>query len=278
MRIAVVSSSTFNIYASALIARLIVDGHKPMSVICVRKSCWREILGYFERHGLRGTVNKFLQVLRLNPWPGSDHWGVMADYARRHGLQDWRVPLPRQCTKQGIDYVRVDELSADTTVEYIKRNKIDLLLNAGGELYRKNILAGPPQGVFNVHKGFLPSYRGYHVVEWSLFNGHQVGVTLHYVNTGLDTGDIVQSASIPVEAADSVATIRAKSYPLQVDLMVSGVKQLAAGVIVRTPQARADGRQYFSMHPRLKSIAEKRIAGVLVDPIPPQQEARIAAA
>ena len=259
MKIAIVSSSTFNIYASALIARLISDGNKPIALICVRKSWLREMMGYIERHGVRGATNKVLQVLRLKSWPGSDHWAVMSDYAQKHGLNDWRTPLPQVCKKHDIHFQRVEKLSADNTAEFVRRSRIDLLLNAGGDLFRKNIIQAPRQGVFNVHKGLLPSYRGYNVVEWSLFNRHPAGVTLHYVDVGLDTGDVIQTNAIPIEKGDVIDTIRARSYPLQVELMAQGVRQLVAGTIERTRQAKADGRQYFSMHPRLKAITEKRL-------------------
>jgi folate-dependent phosphoribosylglycinamide formyltransferase PurN len=259
MRTAVVTSALFDIYGAAIISRLISEGQRPVSVICVRPSRWEEIRGYVRRHGVRGTLEKVLQVLNLRPWPGSDHWGVMQRYAQKHGLTDWKTPLPQLCRRNGIELVRVKSLNDDATVRYVRQRQIDLLLNAGRALFRAQIIEAPAHGVLNVHKGILPVYRGYNVLEWSLLDGSQPGVTLHFVNAGLDTGDIVRSVPIPVEAGDDIKTLRAKSYPLQVDLMVWGLQQLVAGSLTRIGQVKEDGKQHFAMHPRLKTVAERSI-------------------
>jgi len=139
--------------------------------------------------------------------------------------------------------------------------------NAGADIFRRDIIGAARRGILNGHMGYLPTYRGYNVLEWSLFGGHQVGVTLHFIDTGIDTGDILRFAPIRVEAGDTIESLRAKSYPVKIDLMAWAINALDAGCH-RTPQRLSEGRQYFAMHPRLRAVAEAQIGRPLTLPAP----------
>ena len=107
--------------------------------------------------------------------------------------------------------------------------------------------------------GLLPAFRGMNVLEWSLFYEEPIGVTLHLIERGIDTGDILAFKEIPLEEGDTIATLRAKSLVVSVSLMAECIESLRLGRLTRTKQRPQDGRQYFVMHPRLKAVVESRL-------------------
>ena len=67
------------------------------------------------------------------------------------------------------------------------------------QIIRKPLLESAPRGFLNFHAGKLPFYRGRSVLNWALINGEkEIGLTAHYMDEGIDTGDIVLQKSLPV--------------------------------------------------------------------------------
>jgi methionyl-tRNA formyltransferase len=98
------------------------------------------------------------------------------------------------------------------------------------------------------------------VTEWSVFHGDPVGVTVHLVDAGIDTGDILLKEEIPVEPGDTFERLRTKHQEVATRLLVDAAIGLRDGTAHRTPQRAEDGRQYYRMHPLLRGVAEARLA------------------
>ncbi|MBP6017396.1 MAG: hypothetical protein KA586_11800 [Candidatus Promineofilum sp.] len=102
----------------------------------------------------------------------------------------------------------------------------------------------PRLGFLNLHPSLLPAYRGPTPVFWQLRDGAEAGVTVHYLDEGLDTGDIAAQSAVPLP--DGISEAAAEQH-----LMLSGVAllrdvlgELAEGIVRRRPQPR--GGSYFS--------------------------------
>jgi len=66
-------------------------------------------------------------------------------------------------------------------------------------------------GAVNVHGGLLPDYRGGHVMNWAIINGErETGVTLAYLDEGIDTGPVIAELRFPIDRSDDAATVRDK--------------------------------------------------------------------
>ncbi len=90
----------------------------------------------------------------------------------------------------------------------------------------------------NCHAGALPFYRGRNVLNWALINGERTfGVTVHHVDTGIDTGDIILQQHIPISATDDYASVLTKAEGACATLLHEAVLHIAAGTAKRTPQA-----------------------------------------
>ncbi len=103
------------------------------------------------------------------------------------------------------------------------------------------LLALPQHGFLNVHPSRLPHFRGPAPLFWTFRAGIQeTGVTVHFMDNGLDTGDIAQQARLTLPDGISSPEADALTGTLGGQLLVNTLKQLAKGTLLRTPQT-ADG-------------------------------------
>jgi methionyl-tRNA formyltransferase len=120
----------------------------------------------------------------------------------------------------------------------------------------------PRIGTLNAHMGILPRYRGMNVAEWTLFEGGPVGCSVHLVETGIDTGDILCVRRVDVPEVRSIAELRGRVDDAQIALLGEVVSYvLATGCLPRRrPQQAAEGIQYFRMHRDLTALLEAELS------------------
>jgi methionyl-tRNA formyltransferase len=109
---------------------------------------------------------------------------------------------------------------------------------AYGRLIPEETLALARLGFLNVHFSLLPKYRGAAPVQWALLNGERTtGVTLFWLDKGMDTGPVFLRREEPVLATDDAASLFARLSAVGADLLAEGLRRAAAGDLVREPQA-----------------------------------------
>jgi folate-dependent phosphoribosylglycinamide formyltransferase PurN len=165
------------------------------------------------------------------------------------------------CEGEGIPIVHLGPLSHPDAITAVRSLAPDLLVHAGAGILRRELLAIPRLGTLNVHMGILPRYRGMNVAEWACLEGNPVGCTVHLVNAGIDTGDIVAVDEVDTRSINSIAALRASVDDAQIALLGDVISfVLKTGVMpdART-QTLTEGRQYFEMHRDLKEILETRL-------------------
>jgi methionyl-tRNA formyltransferase len=107
-------------------------------------------------------------------------------------------------------------------------------------------LAIPPLGVVNVHGALLPRNRGLFPYFWELANGDaEAGVTVHWIDEQLDTGDILVQRRLPIAAADTMSALSWKGAEVGAALLAEAIDAVAAGAAPRLRQP-VDGATYFS--------------------------------
>lgn len=96
-----------------------------------------------------------------------------------------------------------------------------LVVVAYGHILPQRILAIPKQGAINIHASLLPGYRGPAPIQWAVINREiETGVTLMLMDKGLDTGDILSSASVPILPDDTSGSLHDRLALLGADLLV----------------------------------------------------------
>jgi len=114
------------------------------------------------------------------------------------------------------------------------------------QIFRKPILESAHLGFINAHAGKLPHYRGRSVINWAIINDEKgIGLTVHFIDEGIDTGDIILQETIPVDWLDTFATILEKVYARFPPLLSQAVALIAQNAAPRIPQDPMEG-SYFS--------------------------------
>lgn len=253
MKIALTSTSLYNLYASTILFQLLALGYRDFKVILISQRNKR--LYYRIKSRFAAIVRNFLKLqpaMNISPY--------LVEYSISNNLGNPATTLDVICRnkKAHLQYFRA--LNDDETVKYLRTQEIDLLINAGGGIFGKSIVASVKIGILNAHMGFLPTYRGMNALEWSAFYGERIGVTLHFIDAGIDTGDILQFKEIPVSKGDAIENLRAKSQIISIELILNFIENVKNDQWQRIKQRPEEGKQYFVMHPRLKKIAQKNLA------------------
>lgn len=252
-----------SLYSRLIAYTLTKEKDVELSAVIVR-SLWnlQRIKSEFNRDGAR-LIKKIYQKLVIGDQRFSEYRGNnLASQARQQGLPFKNI---KELTKDlNIPYMVVPDHNHPKSLQFLQKIKPDVILFTGGGLLRQSVLEIPRLGVLNCHTGILPQYRGMDVVEWTAVEGKVdsigFGITLHFMDNGVDTGPILLKRKISPEPGATFEEIRAELEILMVELMIQGVRGLREGSLVPVPQALKEGRQYFVMHPRVKEVARKRLA------------------
>ncbi len=106
------------------------------------------------------------------------------------------------------------------------------------QIVPQNVFELPRLGSICFHPSLLPKYRGGSAIPWQLIKGEQEsGVTMFWVDPGIDTGPILLQKRAPVGADDTAATLYFNTlFPLGVDVVLESVELIAGGTAPRLPQ------------------------------------------
>jgi methionyl-tRNA formyltransferase len=222
-------------------------GFRPDAVVVhapPRESAMRRAQRAVRSRGPGALVSR---ALRGRPHKaGEDVWSNPADF----------------CRLEGIPTLTVSTLSDPSDLEQIRSLRPDLLVHAGAGIVRKELLAIPRLGTLNAHLGLLPQMRGMNVSEWSALCGVPTGASVHCIDSGIDTGDILLFTPVPVDGAASVDELRSVLDRAQVEALGRVVRWIAdAGALPpRRPQATSEGRQFFTMHDDVRAVLDAALA------------------
>ena len=134
------------------------------------------------------------------------------------------------------------QLRKQQVIEAIRALQPDIGVSAlFGYILQPAILEMMPAGCVNIHPSLLPYNRGAYPNVWSIIDGTPAGATIHYIDVGIDTGDIIAQRAVPVELTDTGASLYAKLEVACVDLFKETWPSIRSGHALRTPQVIEGG-------------------------------------
>jgi len=200
---------------------------------------WRNLRRNIRREGPSYVLWRLLSALRslLEAWAERVIPQQEVDELLRTAFPQRN--LPELARARGFRRHEVGNLNAPAAVECLRQCGADLGIVMGTRVLRRAVFSVPRLGCINLHKGEVPSYRGMPPGFWEIYDGcESAGVTVHYVDDGLDTGDVVGSAKIPIHPRDTPDSLRKKLDQLGTQLLCETVEQIAAGTARRHAQEK----------------------------------------
>ena len=131
--------------------------------------------------------------------------------------------------KYNIEYFKLDNVNSETSINKIISYDCDVLVSMSfNQIFRKDIINLTPIGIINCHAGKLPFYRGRNILNWVLINDDkEFGISVHFVDEGIDTGDIISQKTFPITDLDSYKTLLNTSYSACANILYESLVQIA---------------------------------------------------
>jgi phosphoribosylglycinamide formyltransferase-1 len=131
-----------------------------------------------------------------------------------------------------------DRLARDLAIaDWLVERAAELVVLAGYmQLLSREFLTRFPRGVINVHPALLPAFPGLAAVEQALAYGVKVfGVTVHFVDGGIDTGPVILQRALELPDAREPADVLAQLQPIEHELLPQAVRLIARGAVSPDP-------------------------------------------
>ena len=261
IRLVLFAPTRKSLYARIVAQRILVEPEVALSAIVVR-SIWS--LHRF-RAELRRDGPRLLEKIQTKLVLGENS---LSESEEKNTTTVERIAsdnLYEMARRHEIPFISAPDLNDIRVENKLANIAPHLIVFTGGGLIRSNILSIPSLGIVNCHSGILPRYRGMDVVEWPLLEADlekaQVGLTLHYMDRGVDTGPLLLQHHETLRAGDTIEAIRARLEPRMIELVLKGIRGLKSDTLKPTPQMVDEGKQYYVMHPRLKEIVARNMRG-----------------
>ncbi|PMO37414.1 methionyl-tRNA formyltransferase [Vibrio sp. 10N.222.52.B12] len=140
-------------------------------------------------------------------------------------------PVKTIALEHGIPVYQPENFKSDEAKQELADLNADIMVVvAYGLLLPQVVLDTPKLGCINVHGSILPRWRGAAPIQRSIWAGDaETGVTIMQMDIGLDTGDMLKIATLPIEASDTSASMYEKLAGLGPDALIDCLADIATG-------------------------------------------------
>lgn len=229
-----------------------------------------EVAAIVQETGSEWNLRKTLKMLRPRSLV-SKAWRWLRDRRRYSGNPEGKFFFPN-----GSPYLHRSDLVCEVphinhpdVVKLARELKPDLICVFGTSLIRGDLLKEGRLGIVNLHGGLSPEYRGADCTFWALYNREpeKVGCTLHYIDTGIDTGRLIAHVSPEVREGDGELVLFWRAVKDSAEVYVEAIQRLSGGESLGVAQI-GKGRLYQVKDRALKheqdlaSRLEQMLAGL----------------
>jgi methionyl-tRNA formyltransferase len=235
-------------HAAGILDALREHGTSPDAILLERPA-GRQLLDRLRdvrrRRGLRATIGAVARRIAARLRPGEEPWLSAGFYADR---TDRLIAVP--------------SLAGPEAVAALEDLRPDLLVLGGAPILPDAVLGTATHGTLNAHPGLLPRYRGVDVVPHAVLNGDPVGATVHFVDTGIDTGRIVARVEVEPLPGDTIATLQQRVEAAGGALLAAVVARFVADGLIPSEGQSERHPICRRLTPARRREAEARLRGL----------------
>ncbi|MBH1942476.1 methionyl-tRNA formyltransferase [Mobilitalea sibirica] len=125
-----------------------------------------------------------------------------------------------------IDYLKHENINSSEFLEKVREYQCDLFVSMSfNQIFKYDIINTPRLKTINCHAGKLPFYRGRNILNWALINDEkEFGITVHFIDEGIDTGDIILQRTFEIRDEDDYSTLLNTAYIKCAQILYDGIK------------------------------------------------------
>lgn len=165
------------------------------------------------------------------------------DRPKGRGKKDSMPPVKELALKYDLPVSQPERVKNDEAFyTHIKALNPDLIIVvAFGQILPESILEIPRLGCINIHGSLLPKYRGAGPIQWSVINQEEVtGVTIMYMDKGMDTGDMLYKKEIVLDPKETSETLYNKMRIIGAEALSEAMPLIVSGGLGRVKQNDAE--------------------------------------
>ena len=174
-------------------------------------------------------------------------------------------PVKAAALALGLPLLQPEKVRAKEFVQIVREIAPEIIVVAAfGQIIPQRMLDIPPYGCINVHGSLLPRWRGAAPMQYALMAGDaETGVTTMRMDAGLDTGDILQQASLKLDLIEDLGELETKLAEIGANLLMQTLGALRRGDCPRVPQDEARVTLAPSLPPDIGALNWSRPAAEL---------------
>lgn len=148
-----------------------------------------------------------------------------------------------------IPTIEVPNINDELCKAFIKERQPDVIAVCGTTVIKPEVFELPAKGTINIHCGITPEYKSADPIFWALYNNEpdKVGVTIHFVDKGVDTGPIIYQQAVGVDKADDLGTLYGKCIKTGAALMSKALEDIERGDVKTIRKEGVSGKAYYHM-------------------------------
>jgi methionyl-tRNA formyltransferase len=226
----------------------------PLSIDYILKNCSEEICEVVCLKNPRlpnkfRTARRFYSIFGFGPVM---HFGFKLTKAKilntfpLINLSNRYYSVKRVCKANQVPYSFCEDVNAAVFLEHCRQLNIELIACVSpSQIFKEKLINLPKYGCINIHTAKLPKYRGLYPTYWAMACGEEtVGISIHYIDIGIDTGKIILQDEIDIPRNTTLDYMLKITKLKGAELLVNAIEKISQGTI-KAFEPQGEG-SYFS--------------------------------
>lgn len=146
-----------------------------------------------------------------------------------------------------IDYLKHKNVNSDEFISILLKYNCDLFVSMSfNQIFKSKIINLTKYKAINCHAGKLPFYRGRNILNWVLINDEkEFGITVHYIDEGIDTGDIILQKIFQITDNDNYRTLLKKAHIECANVLYEAISMFKKGNVKAYKQNKLYSASFY---------------------------------
>lgn len=178
----------------------------------------------------------------------------------KSGIVPKTYTLKQLAKTYNINVIERSDLNSKDFLSFIKQYDADLFISvASPVIFKEDLITIPKLNCINIHNAPLPNYRGMLPSFWQMYHDEkEAGITIHQIEKGIDTGDIITQHFVPIEYGETLNNLMIKTKKKNAWMIMDIIEDFRNGMI---QYKKMEGKGSYFTFPSRKDAKEFRKRG-----------------